>query len=137
MDPALLKDTARRWILSIWNDQDFTVLRDLGSPEYVYRVPGKEEVRPDGLPKYVARLHAAFPDLHNTIEGQIAEFGTVVTRGTTHGTHLKPLGDIPATGRTMVVPWVMITRFAEGRVVEDCEYYDELLLLQQLGVAPE
>jgi len=135
MDPALLKDTARRWILAIWNDQDFTVLRDLGSPEYVYRVPGKEEVRPDALPKYVARLHGAFPDLHNTIEAQVAEIGTVVTLGTTHGTHLKPLGDIPPTGRTMAVPWVMVTRFHEGRVVEDREYYDELLLLQQLGVA--
>ncbi len=135
MDPALLKDTARRWIVSIWNEQDFTVLGELGSPDYVYRVPGKEEVRPDGLPKYVARLHGAFPDLHNTIEGQVAEGTTVVTLGTTHGTHLSPLGDIPPTGKTMAVPWVMVTRFHQGRVVEDREYYDESLLLQQLGVA--
>jgi steroid delta-isomerase-like uncharacterized protein len=135
MDPALLKDTARRWIIGIWNNQDFTVLGELGSPGYVYRVPAKEEVRPDALPQYVARLHAAFPDLHNTIEAQIAEIGTVVTLGTTHGTHLKPLGDIPSTGKTIAVPWVMVTRFEEGRVVEDREYYDELLLLQQLGVA--
>jgi steroid delta-isomerase-like uncharacterized protein len=136
MDLAFLKDTARRWIIGIWNDQDFALLRELGSPDYMYRVPGKEEVHPDGLPQYVARLHAAFPDLNNTIEAQIAEAGTVVTRGTTRGTHLKPLGEVPATGKAIAVPWVMITRFAEGRVVEDCEYYDELLLLQQLGVAP-
>ncbi len=135
MDAAWLKDTARRWIVGIWNEQNFTVLDELGSPDYVYRVPGKEEVRPDALPQYVARLHGAFPDLHNIIEAQVAEGSTVVTLGTTHGTHRSPFGDLPPTGRTMAVPWVMVTRFHEGRVVEDCEYYDELLLLQQLGTA--
>jgi steroid delta-isomerase-like uncharacterized protein len=135
MELTGLKDAARRWITGIWNDQDFTVLEELGSPEYVYRVPGKEEVRPDALPRYVARLHGAFPDLHNTIEAQFAESGTVVTLGTTHGTHLKPLGETPPTGRTIAVPWAMVTRFREGRVVEDLEYYDEQLLLRQLGTA--
>ena len=136
MDLAQLKDSARRWILAIWNEQDFSVLTELGSPGYVYRVPGTEEVRPEGLPRYVARLHAAFPDLHNTIESQAAEADTVVTLGTTHGTHTMPLGDIPATGKTMAVPWVMVTRFHEGRIVEDREYYDGSLLLRQLGLAP-
>jgi steroid delta-isomerase-like uncharacterized protein len=136
MDPAAMKEAARRWIVGIWNEQDFAVLAELGSPGYVYRVPGKEEVRPEALPAYVARLHGAFPDLHNTLEAQVAEGETVVTLGTTHGTHLRPLGDVPATGRTMEVPWAMVTRFRDGRIVEDSEYYDESLLLRQLGLAP-
>lgn len=96
---------------------------------------GGLELRADDLPAHIATLRTAFPDLGNTIEEQIAEPGIVVTRGTTRGTHLGPMGDLAATGRKVTVPWVIITRFAGERVSEDWELYDENGLLQQLGAA--
>lgn len=133
-DLQSLKETTERWIHAIWDNQDFDILSELGSPNYVYRVPGQEDVHADALPDVVAGLHAAFPDLHNTIEQQVAEGGVVVTRGTTHGTHQGPLGDLAATGRTVAVPWIIITRFDQGRIVEDWELYNELSLQTQLGI---
>lgn len=135
MDLAQQKETARRWIIGVWNEQNFELVGELATPDYVYRVPGQLEIKADALPAYVAALHAAFPDLGNTIEEQIAEPGIVVTRGTTRGTHLGPMGELAATGRKVALPWVMITRFAGGRVREDWELYDEHSLLQQLGVS--
>lgn len=136
MDLPSLKETVHRWILGIWVDQDLGLLRELGASDYEYRVPGKDPLRVEALGEYVAALHEAFPDLSNTIEEQVAEPGVVVTRGTTRGTHLGALGELPATGKTIALPWVMITRFAEGRIREDWEIYDEHSLLQQLGVVP-
>jgi len=128
-----LKETTQRWIHGIRDNQDLTLLDELASPDYVYRVPGQEDVHAAGLPELLATLHAAFPDLHNTIEQQVAEEGIVVTRGTTHGTQLGPFGELEATGRTVALPWVMVTRFEQGRIVEDWELYNELSLETQLG----
>ena len=36
------------------------------------------------------------------------------------------------------MPWVMITRIRDGRIIEDLEIYDSLGLLTQLGaVSPQ
>ena len=134
LDLQLLKETAHRWIVGIWDNQDLDLLDELASPDYVYRVPGQEDVHADALPELLASLHTAFPDLHNTIEEQVAEAGIVITRGTTHGTHLGPLGEIEATGNTIALPWVIITRFDQGLIVEDWELYNELTFQTQLGI---
>lgn len=133
-DLQLLKETTQRWIHGIWDNQDLALLDELASPDYVYRVPGQEDVHADALPELLAGLHAAFPDLHNTIEQQVAEDGIVVTRGTTHGTNLGPYGEMEATGKTIALPWILITRFDQGRIVEDWELYNELTFETQLGI---
>ena len=133
-DLQLLKETTQRWIHGIWDNQDIALLDELASPDYVYRVPGQEDVHADALPELLASLHTAFPDLHNTIEEQVAEAGIVITRGTTHGTHLGPLGEVEATGNTVALPWILITRFDQGRIVEDWELYNEVTFQTQLGI---
>ena len=135
-DLQLLKETTQRWIHGIWDNQDIALLNELASPDYVYRVPGQEDVHADALPELLATLHTAFPDLHNTIEEQVAEAGIVITRGTTHGTHLGPFGEMAATGNTIALPWILITRFHQGRIVEDWELYNEVTLQTQLGIVP-
>jgi predicted ester cyclase len=92
----------------------------------------------------VLNLRTAFPDYHRTIEQQIADGDTVVTRWTMRGTHRGPfisqaLGRVIAsTGRSMTVPGVSIHRVVDGRLVEAwVSGNDSLELLQQLGaIAP-
>ena len=51
-------------------------------------MPRPQDIRGrDGAKQYVAALRAGFPDLHLTIEDQIAEGDMVVTRWTARGTH--------------------------------------------------
>lgn len=134
MDPQALKDAARKWIIGIWDNQDFGLLETMGSPDYVYRVPGHEDVSAVDLPGYIAGFRSAFSVLNNTIEDQIAEGNVVVSRGITRATNDGPFGDIPATGNSIELPWVMITRFDQGRVSEDWEIYNEMTFLSQLGI---
>jgi len=96
-----------------------------------------EQVRgADALKELVNFYRNAFPDLSNTIEEQIAEGNKVVTRGTTRETHQGPLGNIPASGKRIAVPWVMITRFDEEKIAEELEVYDALDFMQQIGAIP-
>ena len=78
----------------------------------------------------------AFPDVHFTIEDQVAEADKVVTRWTWRGTHQGPFQGIPPTGKHVMVTGVGINRFANGKVVENWTNMDILGLLQQLGVVP-
>jgi predicted ester cyclase len=49
--------------------------------------------------KAIVRSHTAFPDLHVTIEAQIAEADLVATRWRAHGTQRGMLGNFPPTGK--------------------------------------
>jgi predicted ester cyclase len=60
----------------------------------------------------------------------------VMTRGTTTGTHQGPFGEMPPTGKSISVQWVMVSRFEGDRIAEDFEVYDSLGLMQQLGAVP-
>jgi steroid delta-isomerase-like uncharacterized protein len=136
MDAEAMKETTRRWIIGIWADSDFSLMDKLATNDYVYRAEGEDELGGSGLRDYVTSLKSAFPDLTNTIDTQVAEGAIVVTRGTTRGTQTGPFGEIPATGKKVVVPWVMFTRFDGERIAEDWEIFNALSLMQQLGVIP-
>ena len=58
----------------------------------------------------------AFPDLHFTIEAQVAEGDRVVTRWTAGGTNTGSLGGMPPTGKAVVVSGISIERIAGGKV---------------------
>ena len=78
----------------------------------------------------------AFPDLHFTIEDQIAEREKIVTRYTVQGTHLGPLMGIPATGKQGTITGIDIYRIADGQIEEAWSNWDTLGLLQRMGVIP-
>ena len=131
------KRTMIRWSLEMWGGGNLALVEELASPDYVYRAPGIEEVRgAKAFKELVTFYRTAFPDLSNTIEDQVAENDTVVTRGTTHGTHKAPLGNIPASGKRITVPWVMISRFDGEKIAEEWEVYDSLGLMRQIGAIP-
>ena len=75
-------------------------------------------------------------DLDNLIKymGITEEGEIVVTRGITRGTHQGSFGQLAPTGKSVAVPWVIITRIRDGRIVEDWEIYDGLGMMTQLGM---
>ena len=83
-----------------------------------------------------AMLFAAFPDIQYTLEDLLAEGDRVVARFTARGTQRGVFQGIPATGRAAAVSGIAIYRLAGGKIVEQWLEYDQLGLLQQLGVLP-
>jgi predicted ester cyclase len=82
----------------------------------------------------VGTFRGAFPDLKGTPEDQIAEGDKVVMRWTARGTHQGELQGIPPTGRRVTVTGIVISRAAEGKLVESWEVYDALGMMRQLGL---
>ena len=68
----------------------------------------------------------------------IAEGDKVVTRYTIRGTHQGETEEFgPPTGKEVELEGITIHRIEDGKIVEEWERYDNLRMLQQLGLAPE
>jgi len=71
-----------------------------------------------------------------TLDDLIAEGDKVAVRMTMRATHKGALMDIQATGKQVTMTGIEIMRFAGGKMVEHWEEFDQLGMLQQLGVIP-
>jgi len=82
----------------------------------------------------------AFPDAHLQIHDLHITGDVAVEEATFTGTHQgvlhSPAGEVPATGRRVKVDYIAVNRYRDGKVVSVNLMYDQLLLLEQLGLIP-
>ncbi len=78
----------------------------------------------------------AFPDLHVEIEQEIASGTSVVVRWKSTGTHTGDFGGISATGRKVTTHGCTVQEIRDGQIVRSVNYWDNLSMMQQLGVLP-
>lgn len=90
----------------------------------------------DGLKDVLRGLRAAFPDMHWTIQEQIAEGDKVLSRFEWTGTHRGAFLGVPPTDRPVTVWGMVIDRFEGGKIKDTRLIMDTLGLMMQLGVIP-
>jgi steroid delta-isomerase-like uncharacterized protein len=96
-------------------------------------IQGSEEAK-----QFIAMYTTAFPDLNVSVEDAIAEGEKVVTRWTARGTHQGEIEEFgPPTGKHVEFEGLTLHRIEGGKIVEEWERYDNLSVMQQLGLAPE
>ena len=78
--------------------------------------------------------YRAFPDLHFTVEQELASGNVVITRWQASGRHQGEFLGLAPTHRPIEVQGCSIAEFTAGRVVQQWTYWDTGCLLQQLGV---
>lgn len=88
----------------------------------------------EGLKDVLRGLRTAFPDMHWTVEEQIAEGDKVVSRFEWTGTHQGTFFGVPATSRSVTVWGMVIDRFEGGKIKDTRILMDTLGLMMQLGV---
>ena len=131
------KVIARRIFEEIWNQGNLAVADEILDASYAaHGLAAGLPPGPEGFKQFVSIYRTAFPDVHFTIEEQIAEEDKVVNRWTARGTHKGELMGIPATGKEAVVTGVSINRFVGDKMVEAWNNWDGLGMMQQLGVIP-
>ena len=132
------KALARRAVEELFNRGNLEAADELFAPHYILHDPASpEEVRgPEGFKRFVGIFRTAFPDLHVTIEEQIAEGDMMVTRYTVRGTHTGELMGLPPSGKRVTVVGVGVSRASGGKFVETWDHYDALGLMRQIGVVP-
>lgn len=126
------------YLEEVFNGKNLEAVDKYVAPNYIRHDPvSPPELRgPDGVKQLVTMFFAAFPDIHFTVEGVIAEGDLVVQRLTSHGTHQGEFMGVPPTGKSITVTAIEIFRIATGKIAEQWVEADYLSLMQQLGIIP-
>jgi len=131
------KRTARRIFEEIESQGNLAVVDEIFATDFVNHTPFGENHGPEGAKQFATMLRTAFPNLHSTVEDQVAEGDKVATRFTARGTHRGDLQGIPASGNTMEITGIVLSRFANGKIVEQWGNPDLLGMMRQIGAIPE
>jgi len=118
------------------NRHEFDVTLDtFDHPRYELIATGDVYDGSEEVSAYFEESRSAFPDqrnelraLHHTDEG-------VMVEAIIRGTHTGPLRSLPPTGREYELPILSFFVFEEDRLVCERVYFDQLTVLEQLGVA--
>jgi predicted ester cyclase len=143
------KALARRLIEELWEKGNVAAVDELIAPNIVFHydypadvpVPAELQLSLEELKQFHSQWHTTFPDLHCTVELQVAEGDLVVTRWTARGTHKGEywglaFKGIPPTGKQVTWTTTEIVRLVDSKMVEYWYNDDFLGRLQQLGVIP-
>ena len=80
--------------------------------------------------------HQAFPDLVISPEKLIAEDDLVTIYWIARGTNTGTGNGLPATGKKGELSGITIWRIVDGKIKEEWSAFDELSMMQQLGLLP-
>jgi steroid delta-isomerase-like uncharacterized protein len=137
MSAEQLKVAAQNFVEKGLNQRDLSTFDTYFSSELI------DHALPPGLPSglegrkmFGSALLSAFPDLNVQVEDLVADGDRVVTRYLVHGTHHGELMGIPPTGKPVSIGGMAIDRFENGQSIEHWEVYDQMSMMQQLGLMP-
>lgn len=111
------KALVRRANEEILNKGNLAFADEVFATDYVAH--GSTERGPEMIKKFVAALRTAFPDLHVSVEPIIAEGDMVAWQRTHTGTHQGKYMGMPATGKSVTWQTMVISRYVDGKVVEE------------------
>ena len=113
------KNIVRRYYEEVVNTGNIDKNAEFISEEYTEVMDGiRYPVGIEGAKEHLIGVRQTYPDLHLTIERQIAEGEWVVTLITARGTHKGSWLGILPTGKQLVFTGVNVDRVVDGRIVE-------------------
>ncbi|MCU0292372.1 MAG: ester cyclase [Thermoanaerobaculaceae bacterium] len=113
------KLVVRRLLEEIVNTGNVELLPELvGADCRESNDPTGRAVGLENMRAHVLGVRTTFPDLHITVEQQIAEGEWVATRITARGTHSGTWMDMRPTGLPVEITGVNLDRVVDGRIVE-------------------
>jgi steroid delta-isomerase-like uncharacterized protein len=131
------KATVRRFVDEVINRGNLAAVDELTGPNFVdHSAPPGVPENAEGAKAFFGMFRSAFPDLHATIDEEIAEGDRVVQRRTTSGTMRGAFMGMPPSGKEASWSGIHIIRLADGKLVEHWSVVDMLAMLAQLGFAP-
>lgn len=139
-DETVFIEKLSEQILKLWNEGDFTVLKDTYTPDFVRYLPvGEAKDGRDAMARHVSDLRTQYPDLRITIVDKIYDGQTYVSRWRFEGTDLGETESwpVPPTSKKVDFIGTNIYHLEGGKLVDEHVYYDALGVMQQLGLIPE
>ena len=128
------KNLARRWFEEVWNQGRASAIDEMLAPNAVVHGLGLQGGTVAEFKQFHAGYRNAFPDVNIRVDGLVAEGDLVTIRWSGSATHLGDGLGFPATGRPAQFTGMSVVRVENGKLVEGWNNFDQLGLLQQLGV---
>ena len=123
----------RRFVDEILNQGRFEVMAELVHPDYRYYGPDGGQISGrEGLQDLIAGFRDGFSDLHAQITSEIEDSEHVVMTMILTGTHDGYFAEMPPGGKRFELPIAVVTRFVDGQIIEDREYFDTATMMTQL-----
>jgi steroid delta-isomerase-like uncharacterized protein len=118
------------------NRHEFDVTLDtFDHPRYELIATGDVYDGPEEVSRYFEETRTAFPDQRNELLALHHSDDAVLVEAILRGTHNGPLRSLPPTGREFEMRFLSMFLFEEDRLVCERVYFDQLTVLEQLGIA--
>ncbi len=127
----------RRWFQEVWNEGRIETVYELLSPDSIAKGQRSAEAvirGPEEFAKFVHEIRGAFPDIQVKVEDVFGAGDKVVLRWSGVMTHKGDGLGLSASGRTVRCGGISIARIVDGKIVEGWDNWDQLGMLEQIGV---
>ena len=128
------KALVRRWFDEVWCQGRAEVIDELLASDAVVHGLGSDLRGPAGFKTFYSAYREAFPKITIQVEDIVAEGDMVAARWSGTGTHQGNGLGFAATGRQVRFDGMVFVRVERGKLVEGWNNFDQLGMLQQLGV---
>lgn len=134
------KELLQEYIEEVWENGNVDAAEKYLAPDYVEHqlsagIPDLEGI--EAHKQNVERFLTAFPDMEFEIIELVADGDKTTQLFTVRATHEGEFMGAPATGKRAEITAVGITKFEDGKMVEDWSQVDVLSLMEQLGIGPD
>lgn len=122
-------------ITECWNNKNMEKFKEIASEDFVRNVNDITIAKSRNEMEAAMNLFfTGFPDLNITLSNTIVKGNRIFTNWTATGTNTGVYGEVQATGKKVKFSGYAIDYYDEsGKFIREDIYYNELMLLQQLG----
>ena len=111
------KETLRRLIEEVYNNDNLDLIPELVSPDFISHVI-PEYGGHEGIRQHIKDFRPSFPDMHITINQIFAEGDMVGWCVTLEGTHTGEFAGIAPTGKNILSTAIIVSRMENGKEAE-------------------
>ena len=123
-------------MINVVQKGDYGRLRELYADDYQYESNTGESGNAEAAVAIAQGYLSAFPDMTFDVRHEFTAGDTSVIEFTASGTHQGELAGIAPTGKSVSVDVCNIIEVRDGKIAREREYFDQLGMMQQLGVIP-
>ena len=134
---ADLREIARTMCEDAFGAGELELFDRYRAPHHVLHDPLLGEVSVKDEKESVRKLRIALPDFKVSAKRIIVEGDLVVVQWTATGTHRGEMMGAPASGRSVSMHGIDLSRFEGDKVAETWSEIDSLGMMQQLGLIPK
>jgi steroid delta-isomerase-like uncharacterized protein len=126
--------------VSAFNRHDLAAHSANETADIQWTQPGVSVEGPTAVAALQQALWNALPDARIELVARVADGDIVMSEevlvGTQTGPFVTPAGTVPASGRSVSMPFVTVQQVRDGKIAAERIYFDQLDFLSQLGIAP-